>query len=84
MTRTRLDNFFSNKSRKTITKELYEILNKLNTYSQIKKEETHNNLLKIIRTLDKKEELKNVDCDASDYFGIRNIEMVFNNIDNDD
>ena len=81
---TNLDKIITNNSRKVITQELYEILDKLNTYSQSKKEEIHNNLIKTIRTLDKKESLKKVDFDASDYFGIRDIEMLFNNIDNND
>ena len=79
-----LDKLITNNLRKVITKELYEILDKLNTYSQSKKEENHNNFIKTIRTLDKKESLKIVDFDASDYFGIRDIEMLFNNIYNDD
>ena len=81
---TNLDKIITNNSRKVITQELYEILDKLNTYSQSKKEEIHNNLIKTIRTLDKKESLKIVGFDASDYFGIRDTEMLFNNIDNDD
>ena len=81
---TKLDKIITNNSRKTITKELYEILDKLDTYSQTKKEEIYNNLLKTIRTLEIKQALKNVDFDAPDYFGIRDIEMLFNDINHDD
>ena len=45
----------TNNSRKSITKELYEILKKPERYSQTKKEEIYNNLLNITNTLNIKE-----------------------------
>ena len=45
----------TNNSRKSITKELYEILKKPERYSQTKKEEIYNNLLNIANTLNIKE-----------------------------
>ena len=45
----------TNNSRKSITKELYEILKKPERYSQTKKEEIFNNLLNIANTLTIKE-----------------------------
>ena len=50
--------------------------------SDNEKEKNHDNLVKLVKTLNKKEEYKYHDRDDLDYYGIRDIENLFDN-DND-
>ena len=45
------------------------------------KEEICDYLVKLVKTLDKKEKYKYHDRDDLDYYGIRDIENLFNNVD---
>ena len=84
MTLSRLGDIVTNKDRKKITKELYEIEKKENL-SDKEKEEIYDHLVKLVKNLDKKEEYKYHDHDDLDYYGIRDIEDLFDdNADNDD
>ena len=77
---SRLGNIITNKK---ITKELYEIKKKKNL-SNKKKEETYDHLVELVNTLNKKEEYQYHDRDDLDYYGIRDIENLFGNVDVDD
>ena len=66
-----------------IKKELYEIENKKNL-SDKEKEKIDDNLLELVNKLNKKEKYRYHDRDDLDYHGIRDIENVFDNIDDDD
>ena len=79
---SRLGNIITNKDRKKVTKELYEIEKKKNL-SNKKKEVTHDHLVESVSTLNKKEEYKHHDHHDLEYYGIRDIEHLFAN-DNDD
>ena len=68
---------------KKIKKELYEI-EKSNNLSDNKKEKIYDDLVKLANTLDKKEEHKHSDRDDLYYFGIRELEKLFDDIDIDD
>ena len=78
-----LGNIITNKGRKKITKELYEIKKKKNL-SNKKKEEKYDHLVELVNTRNKKEEYKYYDRDDLDYYGIRNIQNLFTNDDDDD
>ena len=80
---SRLGNIVTNKDRKKITKELYEIEKKENL-SDKEKEKIYDDLVELVKTLDKKEEYKNHDRDDLDYHGIRDIENLFDADNNDD
>ena len=80
---SRLGNIVTKKYRKEIKKELYEIEKKQNL-SDNEKEKIYDDLVKLANTLDKKEEHKHSDHDDLDYFGIRELENLFGDIDNDD
>ena len=75
MTLSRLGDIVTNKDRKKITKELYEIEKKENL-SDKEKEEIYDHLVKLVKNLDKKEEYKYHDHDDLDYYGIRDIENL--------
>ena len=77
---SRLGNIITNKK---ITKELYEIKKKKNL-SNKKKEEKYDHLVELVNTRNKKEEYKYYDRDDLDYYGIRNIQNLFTNDDDDD
>ena len=79
----RLGNILSKNYRKEIQKELYEKEKKQNL-SDNEKEKIYDYLVKLANTLDKKEEHKHGDHDDLDYFGIRELENLFGDIDNDD
>ena len=64
-------------------KKLYEIEKKENL-SDNEKEEICDHLVELVNTLDKKEEHKHSDCDYLDYFGIKELENLFGDTDNDD
>ena len=66
-----------------IKKELYELENKKNL-SDEEKEETDDNLLELVNKLNKKEKYRYHARDDLDYPGIRDIENVFHNIDDND
>ena len=52
--------------------------------SDNEKEENYDHLVELVNTLDKKEEHKHSDHDDLDYFGIRELENLFGDTDNDD
>ena len=80
---SRLGNMVANNDRKKIKKELYEIENKKNL-SDKETENNYDNLVELVRTLDKKEKYKYHDRDDLDYNGIRDIENLFDVDNNDD
>ena len=80
---SRLGNIVTKNDRKKIKKELYEIEKKQNL-SDNEKEKIYDHLVKLANTLDKKEEYKHSDHDDLDYFGIKELENLFGDIDNDD
>ena len=79
---SRLENIVNKNYRKEIKKELYEIEKKQNL-SDNEKEKIYDYLVKLANTLDKKEEHKHGDHYNLDYFGIRELENLFGDIDND-
>ena len=80
---SKLGNMVPKKYRKEAKKELYEI-EKMQNLSDNEKEKSYDHLVKLANTLDKKEEYKHSDNDELDYFGIRELENLFGDIDNDD
>ena len=80
---SRLGNIVTKNDRKKIKKELYEIEKKQNL-SDNEKEKIYDDLVKLANTLDKKEEHKHSDHDDLDYFGIRELENLFTNDDDND
>ena len=80
---SRLGNTITVKDRKKIKKELYEIEKKKNL-SDKEKKEIYDNLVVLVRTLDKKEKYKYYDRDNLDYHGIRDIENLLDNVNDDD
>ena len=68
---------------KKIKKDIYEIEKRQNL-SNNEKEKIYDDLVKLANTLDKKEEHKHSDHDDLDYFGIRELEKLFDDIDIDD
>ena len=77
---SRLGNIITKNDRKKIKKDLYEIEKRQNL-SNNEKEKIYDDLVKLANTLDKKEEHKHCDCDDLDYFGIRELEKLFDDID---
>ena len=80
---SRLGNIVTKNERKKIKKELYEI-EKTDNLSDNEKEKIYNDLAKLANTLDKKEEHRHRNRDDLDYFGIKELENLFADIDNDD
>ena len=80
---SRLGDVITNKDRKKITKELYEIEKKKNL-SDKEKEKIYDHLVELVNTLNEKEEYKYHDRDDLDYYGIGDIENLFGNVDIDD
>ena len=80
---SRLGNTVTNNDRKKIKKELYEIEKKENL-SDKEKEKIYDDLVELVKALDKKEEYKDHDRDDLDYYGIRDIENLFGDVDVDD
>ena len=70
-------------NRKKIKKELYEI-EKRENLSDNEKKEVYDYLVKVVRTLDKKEKYKYHDRYDLDYYGIKDIKNLFSNVDDDD
>ena len=79
---SRLGNTVTNNDRKKIKKELYEIEKKENL-SDKEKEKIYDNLVELVRIIDKKGEYKYNDHDDLGDYGIRDTENLFDN-DNDD
>ena len=80
---SRLGDIVTKDDRVKIKKELYEIENKKNL-SDKEKEKIDDNLLELVNKLNKKEKYRYHDRDDLDYHGIRDIENVFDNIDDND
>ena len=80
---SRLGNMVTKNDRKEIKKGLYEKENKKNL-SDKEKEKNYDNLVELVRTLDKKEKYKYHDRDDLDYHGIRDIEKLFDNVNDND
>ena len=83
MIRSRLGNIVTKNERDKIKKELYEIEYKKNLPDE-EKEKIYNNLFELVNKLNKKEKYKYHGCDDLDYHGIRDMENLFDDIDNDD
>ena len=80
---SRLGNIVTKTDRKKIKKKLYEIEKKQNL-SDREKKEIYDHLVKLVRTLDKKEKYKYHNSDDLDYYGIRDIENLFDDDNNND
>ena len=80
---SRLGNIVTKNDRKKIKKELYEIEKKENL-SDKEKEKIYDDLVELVKTLDKKEKYKYHDRDDLDYHGIRDIENLFDADNNED
>ena len=79
----RLGSLVNNKDRKKIKRELYEIEKKKNL-SDKEEKNIYDDLVKIVKTLNKKEEYQYHDRDDLGYYGIRDIKNLFDNDDDDD
>ena len=80
---SRLGNTVTNNDGKKIKRKLYETEKKENRSD--KKKKICDDLVKLVEILDKKEKYKYHDRDDLDYYGIRDIENLFDNDnDNDD
>ena len=80
---SRLGNTLNINDKKKIKKELYEIEKKQNL-SDKEKKKIYDDLVKLVRTLDKKEKYKYNDRDDLDDNRITDIENLFDNDDNND
>ena len=78
-----LRNILTKEYRKIIKKKLYEIENKKNL-SKLEKEEINEYLTELVRILNKKEKYCYHDRDDPDYYGIRDIENLFTEVDKKD
>ena len=79
---SRLGNMVTNNDRKKIKKELYEIDNKKNL-SDKEKEKNYNNLVELVHKLNKKEKYKYHDRHDLDHHGIRDMDNLFDDVDDD-
>ena len=75
----RLGNIVTKDDRNKIRKERYEIEKKQGR-AKVQKERIYNRLMELANILDKKENYKYNDYDDLDYFGIKDLENLFNNI----
>ena len=75
-----LGNTVANNDRKKVRRKIYEI-EKKEILSDKEKEKIYDDLLELVHTLNKKEEYKYHDRDDLDYYGIRDIENLFDNVD---
>ena len=80
---SRLGNTITSNERKKIEKELYEIENK-KILSDEEKEKNLDNLVELVNKLNKKEKYKYHDRDDLDYHWIRDIENLFDNVNDND
>ena len=78
---SRVGNTVTNTDRKKVRRKLYEKEKKENL-SDKEKEKIYDDLVELVNTLNKKETYKYRDRDDLDYYGIRDIENLFDN-DND-
>ena len=76
-------NTVANNDRKKVRRKLYEIEKKENL-SDKEKEKIYDDLVELVKTLDKKEKYKYHDRDDLDYHGIRDIENLFDNVNDND
>ena len=76
---SRLGSTITKKDKKKIKKELYEIENKKNL-SDREKNEIYHHFVKLVRTFDKKEKYKHHDHADLNYHGIRDIENLFDDV----
>ena len=65
-------------------KESFIKQRKRKTFQIEKKKEKYDHLVKLVNTLNKKETYKYHNCDDLDYYGIRDIENLFENDDDND
>ena len=72
---SRVGNTVTNNDRNKVKRELYQIEKKRNL-SDKEKEEIYENLVKIVKALNKKEEYKYHDLDDLDYYGIRDRKFI--------
>ena len=79
----RLRDILPKKYRKEIKKKLYEIENKKNP-SEAEKEENDEYLRKLVRNLNGKEKYSLYDRDDFDYYGMREIESLFDKANEED
>ena len=79
----RLRDIIPKSYRKKITKNLYEIEHKENL-SEAEKEENDEYLRKLVRNLNNKEKYSPYDRDDFDYYGIRDIENLFDEVSEED
>ena len=79
---SRLVNIVTTKYRREIKKKLYQIEKEQNL-SENEKEKIYDHLVKLANNLDKKEEYKHKDHDDEDYSGIKKLENLFGDVDND-
>ena len=77
---SRLGNIVTKNEREKIKKALYEIENKTKL-SDKEKEKIDDNLLELVNKLNKKEKNRYHDRDDWDYHGLKDIENMFDNID---
>ena len=80
---SRLGDIVTKNDRKEIKNELYEIENKKNL-SDEEKEKIYDNLVELVNKLNKKEKYRYHDRDDLDYHGIRDIENLFDNVNDND
>ena len=80
---TRLGNTVRKKYRDIVRKDLYS-LEKKQRYTKAGKIKTIKKLINLANVLDKKETHKYSDYDNLDYFGIKDIINLFDDIDDDD
>ena len=80
---SRLGNIITKNERMKIKKDFYEIEKRIN-FQLMKKKKIYNDLIKLTNSLNKEEKYKNINHNDLDYFGIRELEKLFNDIDNED
>ena len=76
---SKLGNTITNNDRKKIKRKLYETEKKENL-SDKEKEKIYDDLVKLVEILNKKEKYKYNDHDDLGYYGIRDIENLFDNV----
>ena len=79
----RLGNTITSDDRKKIKEDLYDIESKKNL-SDNEKEKNYDNLVELGNKLNKEEKYKYHDRDDLDYHGIRDIENLFDNVNDND
>ena len=79
----RSGNILIKNDRKKIKKEIYEIEKKQNLLDN-EKEEIYDHLVKLVNTLNKKEKNKYNKFDDLNYFGMKELENLFGDTDNND